>query len=116
MSDNIDLQQERHRLAAECARLRVERETGVPVEMLANATNENEARALAQEALAWRGSAPAGPQPVAPQYLPNQISRETLPYMTAEEVSAAYRRGQLQGIGAPAPAARRTGERNGRNR
>jgi hypothetical protein len=113
--DNFDLQQERDRLAAEVARLRVERETGVPASLLRNATTEAEARAFAEQALAWRGNQPpAAPPQSAPQYLPNQINRQTLAYMSPQEVSEAHRRGQLEGIGAPAPAPRKTGERNGR--
>jgi hypothetical protein len=120
MSDqNDDLRAERARLQAEIARLQVARDTGVPVGILSDATTVEDAQALADVALAWRGNqAPAAPPPTAaaPAYLPNQISRETLPYMTAQEISAAHRRGQLEGIGAAPPAARKTGERNGHNR
>jgi hypothetical protein len=92
-------------------------ETGVPVSVLSHATTEDEARALAEEALVWRGgNAPAAPTAPAPAYLPNQVTRESLPYMTPQEISAAHRRGQLQGIGAAPPAPRKTGERNGHNR
>jgi hypothetical protein len=117
MSDNdLDLQSERDRLSADCARLRVERSTGVPASLLTNATTEEEAKVLAEELLAWRGHQPPATPPTAPQYLPNQINRETLPYMTPQEISAAHRAGQLQGIGAAPPAARKTGERNGHHR
>lgn len=92
--------------------------TDVPAELLSHANTEAEARSLAEEALAWRGNAaPVAPPPSsAPQYLPTQVRREALPYMSAQEVSAAHRRGQLEGIGCPAPSPRRTGERNGHNR
>jgi hypothetical protein len=119
MSDqNDDLRAERERLQAEIARLQVARDTGVPVGILRDATTVEDAQALADAALAWRGDqAPAAPPTATvPAYLPNQISRETLPYMTPQEVSAAHRRGQLQGIGAAPPAARKTGEHNGHNR
>lgn len=118
MSDNNDdLRAERERLQAEIARLQVSRDTGVPVDILSDAATVEDAQALAEQALAWRGNpAPAAPTPTAPQYLPNQIGRQALSYLTPQEISAAHRAGQLQGIGAPAPAARKTGERNGHNR
>lgn len=114
--DSFDLQQERQRLSAEVARLRVERDTGVPVELLTSARTEEEARSLAEQALSWRGNAApqAAPPPPAAANLPNQIGRDALPYMTAAEINAAVRRGQFEGIGAGVPAPRKTGERNGR--
>jgi hypothetical protein len=121
MSDeNFDLRQERDRLAAEVARLQVARDTGVPVGALGDVSTVEDARARADALLAWKAQtgspAPAAPPAAAPAYLPNQISREMLPHMTPQEVSAAHRRGRLQGIGAAPPAARKTGERNGHNR
>jgi hypothetical protein len=117
-NSNDDLRAERERLQAEIARLQVARDTGVPVGILRDATTVEDAQALADVALAWRGNqAPAAPPPAAaPAYLLNQISRASLPSMAPQEVSAAHRRGQLQGIGAAPPAARKTGERNGHNR
>lgn len=109
MSDsNDDLRAERERLQAEIARLQVSRNTGVPVDILRDAATVEDAQALAEKALAWKAAgspAPAAP-PTAPQYLPNQINRQTLPYLTPQEISAAHRRGQLEGIGAPAPPVR----------
>jgi hypothetical protein len=117
-NDNEDLRREAEGLRAEIARLQVSRDSGVPVDILSDAATVEDAQALAEQALAWKAAgspAPAAP-PTAPQYLPNQINRQTLPYLTPQEISAAHRAGQLQGIGAPPPAARKTGERNGHNR
>lgn len=112
MTDNSDLIAERQRLEAELARLRVERDTGVPASLLTNATTEAEARALADKALAWRGPAPQAPQPTASvQYSVSQISREQIRHLSPEQVSAAYRQGRLAGVGAPPPPPRNNGER-----
>jgi hypothetical protein len=116
MSDNDDLSAERDRLQAEVIRLRVERDTGVPASMLSNATSEEEARVQAAEALAWKvaGSTSAAPRQqtaaVSPYASPGQISRDTLKYLSADQVSAVYRQGRLEGIGAPPPPPRRNGE------
>jgi hypothetical protein len=95
--------------------------TGVPVGVLDSATTEEEAKALAEKALAWKAAGspapPTAPPPTAPQrYLPNQLRREALAQMTPQQVSAAHRLGQLEGLGAPSPAPRKTGERLGHNR
>ena len=107
MSDNDDLSAERDRLQAEVIRLRVERDTGVPASMLSNATSEEEARVQA-------GSTSAAPRQqtaaVSPYASPGQISRDTLKYLSADQVSAVYRQGRLEGIGAPPPPPRRNGE------
>jgi hypothetical protein len=116
--NNYDLIAERDKLQAEVARLRVERETGVPAELLAKATTEDSARALADRLLSWKGeTSPAAPPPTAPvpAYGVSQIGRDSLGYLSAEQVVQAHREGRLADIGAPAPPRRRTGEahRNG---
>jgi hypothetical protein len=105
-NQNDDLHAERERLQAEIARLQVARDTGVPVGVLRDASTMEDAQALAQQALAWRGDPAPAPPPTAARYLPNQINRETLPYLSPQEISEAHRRGQLEGIGAPAPPPR----------
>jgi hypothetical protein len=113
---NFDLAAERQRLAAEVARLRVERETGVPAELLTSATTVAEARELADSLLAWKGPPPQSQQqPSGPSYGGvTQYRRDDLQYLTADEVSQAYRKGRLTQIGAPAPPQRnsRGGLRN----
>ena len=107
MSENDDLIAERNRLQAEVARLRVSRDTGVPVGMLSNATTEDEARSAADQALAWRADVPkplAPPTAAVPAYSVGQISRETLPYLTPAQINEVYRQGRLEQIGAPAPS------------
>jgi hypothetical protein len=116
-NNNFELQQERDRLQAEVNRLQVSRDSGVPVGVLGDAATVEEAQARADVALAWKAAtSPQAAPPSAPQqqYLPNQINRQTLPYMTAQEISEAHRRGQFEALGAPAPAPRKTGERNSR--
>jgi len=107
--DNADLTAERDRLQAEVARLRVSRDTGVPVECLGNATTEEQAQELAAKALAWKGEgSPAAPT-AAVQYGVSQISQDTLQHLTAEQVNAAYHQGRLAALGAPAPGPRHNG-------
>jgi hypothetical protein len=60
--DNSDLIAEHDRLQAKLARLRVERETGVPAELLAKATTEDSARALADRLLSWKAETAPAPQ------------------------------------------------------
>jgi hypothetical protein len=90
---------------SEIARLQVARDTGVPVGILRDAATVEEAQARADAALVWKTQTgqPAPATQTAPRYLPNQINRETLPYLSPQEISEAHRRGQLEGIGAPAP-------------
>jgi hypothetical protein len=103
---DFDLQAERDRLAGEVARLRAERISGVPAELLMQATTEDDAVALAHRLLEWRGPAAAPPSPVAnkaPFYPVSQFSRDSLGGLTAEQINEAYRQGRLEQIGAPAP-------------
>lgn len=97
-----DLTVERDKLAAECARLRVERDTGVPAKLLTEATTEESARALASSLLAWKGPPPQ-PQSSGLFYPVTQYRRDDLQYLSADEISQAYREGRLTQIGAPAP-------------
>lgn len=102
--DNSDLIAERDRLQAEVARLHVSRDTGVPVVALQGATTEEQAQAIAQSALAWKAATTPQPQPTAAvHHGVSQISRETLQYLSPEQVISAYRRGRLESIGSPAP-------------
>ena len=118
MSDNGEttesLAAERDRLQAEVALLKVARDSGVPVSMLGNAATEEAARALADQALAWRAETPPKPQTtaVSPHNGVGQISRETLGYLSPDQINQVYREGRLSGIGAPAPPSRRTGEQH----
>ena len=110
--DNSDLLAERQRLEAEVARLIVSRDSGVPVDMLSQATTESEARAIAEAAIAWKAATQPAPTQTAavPAYSVGQISRSTLPYLSPEQQMAAWRQGRLAEIGAPAPDERRNGE------
>jgi hypothetical protein len=104
--ENSDLAAERDRLAAEVARLQVSRDTGVPPFMLGNAATEDAARAAAERALAWKAAtqpAQAAPTAAVPAYSVSQISRETLQYLSPDQINAAHRQGRLEAIGAPAP-------------
>lgn len=106
MADSdFDLAAERERLQAEVARLRVERETGVPAELLMKATTEDSARALADRLLSWKAETAPAPPPTAtePFYPVSQVGRDALGYLTPEQVSQCYREGRLTQIGAPAP-------------
>lgn len=108
-NDHFDLAAEREKLQAEVARLRVERDSGVPAELLAHAFNEEAARELAQALLAWKAAAaPAAPPPTAaaPAYSASQIGRDSLSHLSAEQVSQAHTEGRLEAIGAPAPQPR----------
>ena len=103
MSDDIDnrdladLTAERDRLLAERARLRVAMDTGLPVQLLGNAANEEQARAIAEQAIAWRSqsAAPAAPAP-APQYAVGQVSRSTLGQLDSDDIMVLYKGGRLQ--------------------
>jgi hypothetical protein len=103
--DNFSLAVERERLQAEDARLRVERDTGVPAELLSQATTEESARELAASLLAWKGPPPQPQQQQSsePFYPVTQYRRDDLQYLSADEISQAYREGRLTQIGAPAP-------------
>lgn len=83
---------------------------GAPKSMLGNAMTEDEARAMADQAIAWRAdSAPKPPATAAvPAYGVSQISRETLSHLSPAQVNQVYREGRLEQIGAPAP---HTGDR-----
>jgi Zn-dependent M32 family carboxypeptidase len=111
--DNDELAAERDRLTAEVMRLRVERETGVPASMLSMAMTEEQARAQAAEALAWRGDRSAAPPQTVAPYANGvgQYSRETVGHLSPEQVSEAYHQGRLRALGAPAPPPRTNGER-----
>jgi hypothetical protein len=107
--NNCELEAERDRLLGELARLRVSKESGVPSAMLANASTEAECRALAQEALAWRGNTPAPPTAAVPAYSVGQYSRNNLPYMTAAQILAADSQGRLEALGGQPSPDRRNG-------
>lgn len=111
-SDNNELAAERDRLQAEVMRLRVERETGVPASMLSHAMTEEQARAQAAEALAWRaeGTASAAPPTAAAAYSVGQYSRNMLPYLGPAGVMEAWRAGRLEQAGAAPPPPRNNGE------
>jgi hypothetical protein len=111
MTENDDLAAERDRLRAEVARLRVAKESAVPVEFLSEAQTEEQARSIAQSALAWRGETPSAPTPpattAAASYYVGQISRSTLQYLSPDQITEAYRQGRLEEIGAPSPLTQR---------
>lgn len=96
--------------------MRAERATGVPAELLTKATTDDDALALAQRLLEWKG--PATPPPTAtvtePFYPVTQYRRDDLQHLTADEVAQAYRQGRLTQIGAPAPPPRQNGEHHTR--
>ncbi len=119
MSENDDLQAERDRLSNEIMRLRIERETSFPAGLLANAQTEEEARQIAQDALAWRGESPPAPAPAptgAASYgRPGQISRNTLQCMSAEQIQQAAREGRLVDLGVGVPNRDQGTTRNGRH-
>jgi hypothetical protein len=113
--NNYDLIAERDKLQAEVARLRVERDTGVPANLLTPATTEDSARVLAESLLAWKGNTRAAappPIPAFPAYSVSQVSRQALRHLSPEQVTAVYHQGRLEGIGAPAPPPRRNGQRH----
>ncbi len=113
-SENEGLIAERNQLLGEIARLRVAKQTGVPVSMLGNGATEEAARALAEQAQAW--AAETTPEPpttsARPAYSTGQISRQTLGHLSPADAMAMYRAGKLEGIGAPAPPPGRNGEHN----
>ena len=116
-SENEGLIAERDKLLGEVARLRVSKQTGVPVSMLGNAATEEAARALADQAQAWAAeTTPAPPTTSArPAYSTGQISRQTLGHLSPADQMAVYRQGRLEGIGAPQPPPRRNGEQHRHN-
>jgi hypothetical protein len=113
---NDDLTEERNRLLGEVARLRVSRDTGVPPGLLARGSTEDECRAIADQALAWRTAtaspAPRPPTSAVPVSRVGQISKETLGCLSPADQMAFWRQGRLEGIGAPAPPPRRNGEQH----
>jgi hypothetical protein len=110
MSENDDLAAERDRLLGEVARLRVSKESGVPPGMLANASTEDECRALAEQALAWRGDTPAAPTAAVPAYTVGQYAQRNLSHMTASQIVAADVQGRLEALGGQPSPDRRNGE------
>jgi hypothetical protein len=124
MSDNEnndDLIAERDRLQAEVMALRVERETGVPAPLLAQGRTIEEMQQIAADALQWKGSGgstPARTTPTAAVYPAgtvngvSQISKESLKYLTPQQINQVYAENRLAGIGAPRPEPRRTGEQH----
>jgi hypothetical protein len=102
-TEGFNLAAERDRLQAEIYRLRAERLTGVPAELLGKATTEDDALALAQRLLEWKGPPPQPQPPSEPFYPVTQYRRDDLRYMTPDELAQAYREGRLAQIGAPAP-------------
>ena len=102
--DNRDLAAERDKLQAECARLRAERVTGVPAELLGNAFDEESAMALAEQCLAWRAADLATPptSAVSPHngaVHVGQVPRSQLPLMSPDQIIQAYSEGRLKDIG-----------------
>jgi hypothetical protein len=77
--NNDELISERDKLRGEVARLQVSKETGVPPGLLARGSTEDECRAIAEEALAWRGTAPAAPP---------QATAAVSPYGVGADLSA----------------------------
>ncbi len=108
--DNNELAAERDRLQAEVMRLRVERETGVPASMLSHAMTEEQARAQAAEALAWKAEGRSAPPTAAAAYSVGQYSRNQLPYLGPAGVMEAWRAGRLEQAGAAPPPPRNNGE------
>ncbi len=113
--DNSDLVAERDRLLGEVVRLQVSKEMGVPPGLLARGSTADECRALADEALAWRGDGPGSAEPqtaaVSPYNGVGQISRQTLGKLGPADTMSLYRQGRLAAEGAPAPGPRQNGER-----
>jgi hypothetical protein len=117
MNDNDDigdLRAEKEKLLGEVARLQASKEFGVPPAILGQANTLDEARALAEQALQWRGSVPPAPPQqtaaVSPYNGVGQISRSTLPYLSPADTMAAWRAGRLQQAGAAPPPPRANGE------
>lgn len=116
--DLNQLAMERDRLLGEVARLRVSKETSVPVVMLAVAMTEDQARALADQALAWRTETAPAPPRSSPTsavnpYRNGQISRPVLSQLDPADVTALWRQGKLESLGAPAPPPRTDGTHHG---
>jgi hypothetical protein len=120
--DLSEIRSERNRLLGEVARLTVSKETGVPPGMLGSASTLDEARALAAEAVEWRGEGAQGiPHPPrtsavasTPNYLAGQISRDTLTSLSPEQRMQAAREGRLVGLGVGVPQQDIGPIRNGR--
>ncbi|HME78752.1 MAG TPA: hypothetical protein VKI00_24795 [Mycobacterium sp.] len=104
-SENDDLQAERDRLSNECMRLRVERSTGVPADLLRQATTKEEANAVAAQAITWRGDVPPAPAVTAPTGAAtygsingvSQVSRNMLQYLSADQINQLRREGRFGG-------------------
>lgn len=88
-------------------RLRVERSTGVPAALLRQATTEEEANAIAAQAIAWRGDVPPAPAVTAPTGAAtygsingvSQVSRGMLQHLDAATINQLRREGRLVGEG-----------------
>lgn len=110
-----DQQQHIEALERDLAIERTSRLTGVPPDLLGNGNTAEEIEQIAADLLAWKAAAPPAQPPAtaaAPAYTVGQISRSTLQYLSPEQISAVHREGRLEGIGAPAPPPRRTGEQH----
>jgi hypothetical protein len=69
----------------------------------------------AKVAADWKQATSPQPPPATaavPAYPVSQFSRESLAYLTADQITTLWREGRLEGIGAPAPGARHNGERH----
>jgi hypothetical protein len=109
-TDNSDLEAERAQLLGEIARLKISRETGVPTGLLANGSTADECRALAVEALRWRGAGePAAPTSAVPAYTVGQYAQRNLSHMTASQIIAADAQGRLEALGGQPSPDRRNG-------
>jgi hypothetical protein len=108
-------------LEAEVARLRVSRETGVPVGLLANGQTAEEIDRIASDALCWRGElAPSRPATAAVPAstvtsggrieMPHQVAtQDELRRLSPAERMRAYREGRLIQLGAGPPQPRQIG-------
>jgi hypothetical protein len=107
-------------LSAEIARSKVSRESGVPIGLLGDATTEDDARAAAAAALAWRGepapspsrpgtsavpaSTVSSPDNFAAGVPPQIRTHSELQQLEPSQVMDAYRGGRLQHMTGVDPA------------
>ena len=123
MSDE-DLAAEKDRriaqLSAEIARSKVSRESGLPVQLLGDSATNDEARAAAAAALAWRDEAPPPPSrpvtsavPASTVTSPDNFTAGVPPQvqmhwqlkdMSSQQIMDAYRSGRLQHMTGGDPA------------
>jgi hypothetical protein len=85
----------------------VAQHTGVPTSFLRGATPAEvweSARVAAKWAAATATPPPTAAGPALPQV--SQFSRESLVYLDADQINAAYHQGRLAAIGGPAPQPR----------